>query len=109
MSELSDWYNASFDERCVYRDVRPPGQDPWKDQFEWKDIIRICFQAGDLFSSDELYIFTNKREESYLIPIDASGGLELWNEIIERELFSAALAIKTASDTGGGLYCWPEE
>ncbi len=108
MNKLADWYNVSFDDTCVCRDVRPPGGEAWKDQFEWKDVIRVCFQAGDLYSSDEIYIFVKNREESYLIPTEANGGSELWGAIIDRGLFDAELAIKIASDTEGELYCWPE-
>jgi len=108
MSRLSEWYNLSFDDISVYRDVRPPGGEAWKDRFEWKDIIRICFQTGDLYSSNELYIFVTDRKESYLIPMEADGGLELWGEIIDHGLFDAELAIKIATVSEQGLYCWPE-
>ena len=108
MSRLSEWYNLSFDDISVYRDVRHPGGEAWKDHFEWKDIIRICFQTGDLYSSDELYIFVTDRKESYLIPMEADGGLELWGEIIDYGLFDAELAIKIATVSEQGLYCWPE-
>jgi len=40
--------------------------------------------------------------------MEADGGSQLWNEVIERELFSAELAIKVATFTDG-LYCWPQE
>ena len=105
---LSDWYHVSFDVNYVFREVNPPNGENWKDQLVWKDIIRVCFKPGDLFTSDELYIFTDQRPESYVIPIEADGGFQLWNEIIERELFSAELAIKVATSTDG-IYCWPED
>ncbi len=108
MSKLSNWYTVTFDDTYVYRNARPPGGDSWKDNFEWKDVIRVCFQTGDLYSSDELYIFVTDREESYLIPIDANGGLEFWGEIIDRNLFDAELAIKIATVSERGLFCWPE-
>ena len=73
----------------------------------WDQIIRICFLSGDLFQSDELYVFTDQRPESYAIPLDGKGGLELWNEIITRGLFDAELAIRAASSTSGDLLCWP--
>ena len=69
----------------------------------------MCFNPGaEYFETDELYIFTNKREESYLIPLEADGGLELWDEIIQRELFDAELAIKLATGSEG-LQCWPAD
>lgn len=108
MSKLSEWYTVSFDDTYVYRDVRPLGGDAWKDNFKWKDIIRVCFQTGDLYSSDELYIFVTGRKESYLIPMEADGGLELWGEIIDHGLFDSKLAIKIATVSEQGLFCWPE-
>ncbi|HEC39323.1 hypothetical protein LCGC14_0587440 [marine sediment metagenome] len=108
MSSLLEWYFVTFDNKNVYRDVRPSFQESWKDQFEWNKIIRICFQTGDLYSSDELYIFIKDKKESFLIPMEANGGLELWGEIIDRRLFDADLAIKIASESEGMLHCWPE-
>lgn len=105
---LDCWFHVNFDADYVYREVNHPISENWQDQFQWKDIIRICFKPGvEIFSSDELYIFTDKRPESYVIPLETDGGSQLWNEIIERELFSAELAIKVATSTDG-IYCWPE-
>ena len=104
--ELSNWFHVSFDENGVYFDVRPPGSKGWKDQFLWKNVICVCFKTGDLMTPDEVYIFTDKRPESYRFPMEADGGLEVWNKIIHRKLFGAALAIKVAS-ASTGFYCWP--
>ncbi len=108
MSSLSDWYTVTFNDTYVYRDVQPPGGESWKDHFEWKNVIRVCFQTGDLYSSDELYIFVRNRKESYLIPMEANGVLELWGEIIDRGLFDAELAIKIATVSEQEMFCWPE-
>lgn len=70
------------------------------------NIIRVCFKAGDLYNPDEVYIFTNERPESYLIPAEASGADALWNEIVWRKLFDAELAIKAASSINE-LFCYP--
>ncbi|TFH05694.1 MAG: hypothetical protein E4H14_12245 [Candidatus Thorarchaeota archaeon] len=75
----------------------------------WARIIRICFLAGDHIKFDEVYIFTDTRLESYVIPMDAYGGLQLWSEIIHRGLFDANLAIKAASASTDELLCWPIE
>jgi len=56
--------------------------------------------------SDEIYVFTTQRPESYLIPTEAKGGSELWSEIIRRGLFGPELAIKAASSVEG-LFCCP--
>ena len=105
---LDSWYHVTFDKEFIYRVVEPPNQETWNDKVRWEDIIRICFHPGDFLETDELYIFTNEREESYLIPLEADGGSELWGEIIGRNFFDAELAIKAATTTEG-IYCWPED
>ena len=79
---LDTWYHVSFDKEHVYRKVDPPGQEGWNDKLRWKDIIRTCFHPGGFLETDELYIFTKEREESYLIPLEAEGASNLWGEII---------------------------
>ncbi|MFX0100902.1 MAG: hypothetical protein ACFFCS_15105 [Candidatus Hodarchaeota archaeon] len=106
--ELSNWFVVKFDEEKVELHVNPPGSEKQEPRiFFWNDVIRVCFQANDFLISDEVYVFTSKRPESYVVPMQASGADKLWGEIIERELFDAKLAIKAATE-GEGLYCWPE-
>ncbi|MBC8504397.1 MAG: hypothetical protein ISR58_04555 [Anaerolineales bacterium] len=105
---LEDWFKVSFDDSEINLDVHPAEQDIRKTQIPWADIIRVCFKPGDFLSSDEIYIFTNQRPESYLIPTEAFGGFELWAEIINRGLFDAELAIDVVSKSEG-VFCWPEE
>lgn len=104
--DLMDWYVVTFDDAHIYRDVQPPGGESFADQIAWADIIRICFEATDPMLSDDLYLFTSQRDESYLIPLDGQGGAALWLAILERGLFDHALAIKAAS-SHAGLFCWP--
>jgi hypothetical protein len=78
-------------------------------EIQWSRIIRVCFLGGDMLKSDQLYIFTDERPESYVIPMDADGAPQLWDEIITRGLFDAELAIKAAMAMDGDLLCWPEE
>ncbi len=104
---LDTCYHVSFDEVYIYRNVDPPEGEGWNDKLRWEEIIRICYHPGDFLETDELYIFTNEREESYLIPLEADGAPKLWGEIIERNLFDAKLAIELVSKSEG-LYCWPE-
>jgi hypothetical protein len=89
-------------------EMSAPGSEEWREHIEWNRIVRVCFKTGDLLESDEIYIFTDERPESYLIPTEASGGLDLWNEIIRRALFNAELAIKAASSPAGELFCDPD-
>lgn len=103
------WFHVSFDQENVYLNVNPPGEEGWKAQFQWKDIIRVCYRPYSYFATDEIYIFTNKRPESYVIPTECLGGSELWGEIVSQNLFPADLAIKVVSSSSnlGELYCWP--
>ena len=106
MPKLAEWYHVHFDDRAVYRDVAPPGAEPWSDEFAWGDVVRVCFLTGSLFESDELYIFTSMREESYVVPTEAAGGQALVDELLRRELFSTEMMIE-AVGTEGQLFCWP--
>ena len=105
---LSNWFHVKFNNDMIFLNVNSPPDEGWQVEIPWSDIIRVCFKPGDLFESDEIYIFTDKRPESYVIPTEAEGGAELWGEIINRDLFDAELAIKviTASE---GISCWPED
>lgn len=103
---LADWFIVTLDADSITLDVSPPGGTPWQAKIEWNTINRICLKTGDLLTPDEIYIFTTLRAESHLIPMEASGGLDLWDEIITRGLFDAELAI-TAAATQNELFCNP--
>jgi hypothetical protein len=106
MMKLSDWYHVSFDEASIRRRAEPPEQEPWEDSLRWADIVRVCFKTNDLFRSDEIYLFTNQRPESYLVPTEAEGATELLEEIVRRKLFDAEMLI-AAAQTNDELFCWP--
>ena len=103
---ISDWYAVSFDDEKITREAAPPGQDAWQDELYFKDIIRVCYQLEDFLVSDGIYIFTSLREESYAIPVEATGGSELLHELVRRELFDAKLLVQAMTATEG-LFCWP--
>ena len=105
--QLSEWFTVSFDDTHAHRDVRPPGGKPWADAFAFADVERVCIKTGDFLESDELYVFVRSRPESYVIPTEAGGGLDLLNELIRRGLFDAQLAIDAALSTESELHCWP--
>lgn len=104
---LSEWFAVQWDSEEVRLSAAPPGRKPWKQAFLWKNITRICYKAEGLESSDGIYVFTSDRPESFVIPAEASGGAGFWEEIINRGLFDAELAIRAASSSGG-LFCCPE-
>lgn len=101
-----EWFHVRLDDSRVTLDVTPLNRPAWEAQIEWGRITRVCFKAGGWESPDEVYLFTDERPESYLIPTIAEGGHELWLEIIRRGLFDAGLAIEAASAIDR-LFCWP--
>ena len=103
---LDEWFFVTFDDHTVRLHVEPPGRQAWAAAFTWASIVRICFEAADWCASDSIYVFTSQRPQSYVIPTEAHGGNEFWNEIIRRKLFDASLAIDAAT-TEGRLFCWP--
>ncbi|HEV7904697.1 MAG TPA: hypothetical protein VGO96_12710 [Pyrinomonadaceae bacterium] len=107
-SGLLEWFQVRFDGDLISLQVSPPGRPAWEAQIKWERIIRICFKAGGWDSPDELYLFTDERPESYLVPMHAVGADALWDEILRRELFDAEMAIKAASSIDK-LFCWPAE
>jgi hypothetical protein len=106
MPQLSEWFSVRFDADGITLQVNPPDADVWQAAIAWERIIRVCFEAGDWFESDSVYIFTDERPESYVVPVEADGGQALWFEILDRKLFDAEMAIEAASATNE-LFCWP--
>ena len=103
---LDEWFHVTFDAESVYLEVAPPGSDPWSAEFPWSSIERIAFQAEDLYSSDGIYFFTSLRPESFVVPTEADGGVDLWSEVLRRGLFDAGLAGE-ANTSLGGTFVWP--
>jgi len=107
-TSLSDWFNVTFDDASIELKVNAPMRESWQVEIRWNRIIRICFKTGDFLASDEIYIFSDERTESWLVPMEANGGSELWDEIIRRSLFDPELAIKAAASVEDKLFCWPK-
>jgi hypothetical protein len=105
---LDAWFRVTWNDDEVSLDVEPPGRTAWTASFPWSSVMRVCFKAEGLEASDGIYVFTSLRPESFVIPVEASGGLEVWNEIVRRRLFDAGLAVKVAS-LSEGLVCWPAD
>ncbi|HEY9627322.1 MAG TPA: HEAT repeat domain-containing protein [Coleofasciculaceae cyanobacterium] len=103
---LREWYSVGFDERAIALQVSPPNGIAWEETISWERIIQVCFKTGDWMESDEIYLFTDERPESYVIPTEAEGGSALWSEILARKLFDAEMAIQAAT-TNHELFCSP--
>lgn len=101
-----EWFQVTYDSETIRMAADPPGDSGWVQEFRWNEIERICFKAENMLVSDGIYVFTSKRRESYVIPTEARGGCEFWEEILRRGLFDPGLAIKAAL-SNGGLFCWP--
>jgi len=107
--KISDWFHVTFDEQQIHWDVRSPASASWTADVEWASIVRICFKTSESYDdSDDIYLFTNTRSESYVVPMDADGGPTLWIEILRRKLFDSELAIEAIS-TSAQVFCWPPE
>ena len=104
--KLLDWFHVAFDDHAVQLDVSPPGTETWTAEFKWDSVQRVCFQAEGLEASDGIYMFTSDRPESFVIPTEAKGGLDFWNEVIRRGLFNEDLAIAAATAVEGQFW-WP--
>lgn len=74
---LFDWFVVRFDNDGVILNASPPNEEPWSQQFTWVSIEQIMFRAEDFTLSDGIYVFTKLRPESFVIPIEAQGGVEL--------------------------------
>lgn len=98
---------VTFDDAAVHLQDSARRAEPQSQQFRWDSIVRICFAAEDYLVSDGIYVFTTQRPESYAIPMDSVGGVELWNEILRRELFDAELSLLASSSITPQLFCWP--
>ena len=105
-SPLVEWFRVWIDDATISLQVNPPNRESWEAQIRWERVIRVCFNAGDLYNPDEIYIFTDERPESYVIPTEASGGHDLWNEIVRRKLFDAEVAIEAMAAINK-LFCCP--
>jgi hypothetical protein len=103
---LDTWYQVRFDQAGIYRSAQPPGGEAWSDFLAWGDIVRVCLEVEAFVETEALYLFSRHRPESYAIPMQANGGPELLQALIERGLFDAQLAIVAAS-APDGLFCWP--
>ncbi|MBI4780821.1 MAG: HEAT repeat domain-containing protein [Oscillatoriophycideae cyanobacterium NC_groundwater_1537_Pr4_S-0.65um_50_18] len=103
---LREWYFVGFDDRAIALQVCPPNGIAWEKTIAWERIIQVCFKTGDWMESDEIYLFTDERPESYVIPTEAEGGRALWSEILARQLFDAEMAIQAATTTHE-LFCSP--
>jgi hypothetical protein len=104
---LNTWFHVKFDEEFIDIHLHPPGGEEQRGRIRWDSIVRVCFRPADFLGSDEILIFIEGQEASYLIPVEADGGFELWDQIIDRELFDAELAIKLATSSDEEFHCWP--
>ncbi|TXT54093.1 MAG: hypothetical protein BAJATHORv1_90042 [Candidatus Thorarchaeota archaeon] len=106
MSSLSDWFIVECDDEKILVKIIEPGT-PSKTEILWKEIIRVCYKTGCFLESDEIFIFVKHRLESYLIPTEAFGAIDLWGEIIERGLFEAKHAVRAVMAEDNTVTCWP--
>jgi hypothetical protein len=107
LPSLSEWFSVAFSETAVTMSAKPPGKAPWEQSFLWSEVTRICFMSEGLLASDAVYVFTSQRPESFVIPIEAKGGMEFWSRVLSLDLFPSDLATKATSLPEGASLCWP--
>jgi len=100
------WFQVTWDDEAIHLRVRPRLRRRWRAAIRWDSISRVCFKAENLLLSDGIYIFTTTRPESYVIPTEAVGGSDLWEELLKRRLFDPSLAIEAMAATSE-IFCWP--
>jgi len=103
---LVDRLSVTFDDHSIQIYADLPQGELWSHKFQWNDVVRVCFVAEGVNASDGIYVFTRERSVPYPIPTEASGGPQIWGEIIRRNLFPAELAIGMVT-TEGKLFVWP--
>jgi hypothetical protein len=105
--EVAAWFRVSFDDQEAVLEVDRPEGGVWRRSFAWSSVIRVCLKVEPEMS-DGVYVFTKERPESYVFPVEASGGAQLFDELMARGLFGAEVAIRAASALEG-LFCWPPD
>jgi hypothetical protein len=75
LENVKSWWNSrqrrpvdellavEFDDTEVRVRVLADVDDQWNQSFRWSNIIRVCFEAGGLLSSDVVYVSLNDREK----------------------------------------------
>ena len=104
---LDQWFFVSFDDVTVHVKAQPPGRDAWEQSFPWSAIERVCFKDEGIYASDGLYIFTNLRPESFVIPTEGNGGEAFFAALHAKGFFPTEIFSAAISSTDGGTYCWP--
>jgi hypothetical protein len=104
---LNTWFHVKFDEEFIDIHIHPPGGEEQRSRIGWDSIVRVCFKPADFLGTDEILIFVEGQEVSYLIPMEADGGLALWSQILDSELFDAKLAIELSTSSDDEYHCWP--
>jgi hypothetical protein len=88
----SHWWRRRVDER----------------RFHWANIRSVCFKDCGL-SSDVFLIYTSEREEAFMVPTEAHGGLAFWQALSARGLFPEEISQAAVKATDGGSYWWPRD
>ncbi|RMG24233.1 MAG: hypothetical protein D6732_23930 [Methanobacteriota archaeon] len=99
------WFCCSLAEDGVHLSVNRPDNDHWDASFSWKQITKVCFKATDIYSVDVIRIYLDDGTH-YDIPLEAEGGYNLWEQLIDRGLFDSELAAQLRF-AENEIRCWP--
>lgn len=109
LGPVSRWFHVKWDDQHIHLDVR--SRKPWQAEIPWSEIERVALkmEPGDFMGvSNGLYVWVRGREHSYVIPLDATGGWDLLQELPKRDKFSGKLLIE-AMGSHDGVFVWPRE
>jgi hypothetical protein len=87
------WFKSWFDDKTIYLEAKSDNVTIKKEQLLFENINRVCF-SWDPKATDGIYVFTNDRENSHVVPLMSPGSDELVEELIKRGLFSKELIIE---------------
>lgn len=104
---LDQLLEVKFDSEGVSVEVIDRLELDWNQTFLWKDVTRICFRDGGLYSSDVIFVETRGNDKPAVILTEARGGGSFFGELTNRGLFPDEVWRRAIAETGGATYCWP--
>ena len=105
---LNQLLAVEFDDREIRVIVLERLDPAWNQAFEWSNIRRVCFKDGGMWDSDYVYISLREPDVVRTIPTEARGGSEFFGALCDKGFFPEQVWRRAVGETGGGMYCWPE-
>jgi hypothetical protein len=104
---VSKCLRVDWDDTSVRVRVMEKLAPDWNQEFQWADVVRVCFKDQGVFASDILFLEIRGQEKPAAILTEALRGTEFMAELVRRDLFPSEVFRKAIASAGGGLFCWP--